>query len=634
MLKQLPGTFLLIGINVLVFAVMAVQQGSILFDRPEDFVAMLWGGAILNPLVVGGDYWRLFSSMFMHWGIIHLAVNMYAFYGLGKVLEPHFGTINLILLYLITGVVGGIASLIFNIYVVSAGASGAIFGIYGYVIVRQAMVSFRDSKVLQNVLINFIVFVVINYLISKSLNVDTAAHIGGFISGALLSVIHYFNQLRSPFAMAVVAGLSPFLVFVVPKDQLNYYNSFQAVIKAERHLNVIYNESLSDNQFADSLRVVISAFDSAQVMLQNIPHVPEELMRDTFIIRTYAYLRKEEANFQLSMVEQESYIYMDSIEIVKEKLDTLSKLRFYPNYSRSVSDNIENDTSQSDTPQLELIKVWYDSVWHETENIGEAQYYRFGKRDSLNRWQGSVRDFYLNGEVQMKGAYKDGMRHGVFRYYSEHNTYESLGRYMDDRAVGRWESYHQNGLLQSEVFYNNGAYTKSIWDSLGNQQVTNGNGRQITWHANGQIAEEGDYVKGLKQGYWYGYYPSGKQHYQEMYRDDRLVRGVALNERGERFVYDQLSIFPFPEMGLKAYNEYLISNLQKTDAMEFKNGKVKINFSVDRDGTLHDFVVTQSVCIPCDQEAIRLVKEGPPWRPGVMRGHIKIRSSGYVEVEF
>jgi outer membrane biosynthesis protein TonB len=62
------------------------------------------------------------------------------------------------------------------------------------------------------------------------------------------------------------------------------------------------------------------------------------------------------------------------------------------------------------------------------------------------------------------------------------------------------------------------------------------------------------------------------------------------------------------------------------------SGKVKLNFHVDTDGSMRDFVVTESVCPSCDQEAIRLVKEGPPWRPGVLRGHIKILSNGYVEV--
>ncbi len=634
MVKKIPGTSLLIGINVLVFAVMAINQGSIMFDRQQDYFAMINSGALLNPFVLEGDYWRLFSSMFMHWGIIHLVVNMYAFYGLGKILEPHFGTPHIICLYFITGVLGNIASLLFNVYIVSAGASGAIFGIYGYVIMRQVMVNFRNSQVLKSVLINFVIFVVINYFIAKGLNVDSAAHIGGFLSGLILSAIHYFNFLRTKMSMLVITIVSPLLIVIAPKDQLYYYNAFQAVLDAEKKLNGVYKQSLPDNQFADSLRSVIHSWDSAHAMLMNVHHVPDELVHDTTVIRQYAKLRRAEANFQALMIDTESYIYLDSIEFVKIQSDTLSKLQYYPNYSFTSNPKQEEDSMRSEMPKLEPIQVWYDDAWHEIEKGYEARYYRYGNRDSLNRWQGDVRDFYLDGRIQMKGAYKDGMHHGIFRYYSDHNTYQSLGRYVNDRAVGRWETYFDNGQLKSEVFYENGSFTKNIWDSLGNKQVENGNGKEVTWHTNGQVAEEGEYVKGLKQGYWYGYYDSGKPHYQELYRDDRLVRGVAMDTKGERFVYDQVSIFPFPEIGLAAYKKYIDKSLKKTESMKFRNGKVKIVFSVDTDGTLDDFVITQSVCLPCDQEAIRLIKEGPAWRPGVLRGHTKIRSSGYIEVEF
>jgi hypothetical protein len=234
----------------------------------------------------------------------------------------------------------------------------------------------------------------------------------------------------------------------------------------------------------------------------------------------------------------------------------------------------------------------------------------------------------------MKGRYLNNMHDGVFRYYSREGKYESLGRYEKERPVGKWENYHANGLLESEVYYGNGSFTRSVYDSLGNPQVMNGDGKYTSWHSNGAIKEEGHYVEGRKDGNWYGYYSSGKGHYQEFYRDGLLVRGVALAEDGERFVYDQLSIFPFPEAGMPAYKEYLVANLIRPENSKMHQGVVELSFLVDTDGSLRDFVVMQSLCSACDEEAIRLVREGPPWRPGVLRGHIKTPSNGRVEVYF
>jgi membrane associated rhomboid family serine protease len=128
MMKTLA-TYVLIGINVVVFAWLAWQQQSLLMNTQADSLAILWGGANFNPLTLNGEPWRLVTSMFLHFGILHLAVNMYGLYSLGIGLEPAVGTPRFLLVYLLCGLASGIASLVFNVYVISAGASGAIFGI-------------------------------------------------------------------------------------------------------------------------------------------------------------------------------------------------------------------------------------------------------------------------------------------------------------------------------------------------------------------------------------------------------------------------------------------------------------------------------------------------------------------------
>jgi hypothetical protein len=113
-----------------------------------------------------------------------------------------------------------------------------------------------------------------------------------------------------------------------------------------------------------------------------------------------------------------------------------------------------------------------------------------------------------------------------------------------------------------------------------------------------------------------------------------LIRGASEDKAGKRYIYDQLSLYPFPLVGMPAYNEYLSRKMRRPENMENRTGIVKVIFSVGVDGTLWDFAILQSLHPAYDEEAIRLVKEGPGWRPGLLHGHVKLPSQGYVEVRF
>ena len=175
---------------------------------------------------------------------------------------------------------------------------------------------------------------------------------------------------------------------------------------------------------------------------------------------------------------------------------------------------------------------------------------------------------------------------------------------------------------------------RNSWDSTGNQQVKNGNGTFTSWHRNGRIAEEGQFLEGYKQGYWYGYHDNGKPFFRESYQDNRLIKGEAITEDGTKYTYDQTSLYPSPSIGFDEYMTYLASAMGETGEVYPAKGVVKLSFTVDPDESLRDFVVLKSVCTACDQEAIRLVKEGPAWQPALWKGHQKISSKAYVDVTF
>ena len=187
-MNKIGATLILIGLNVLVFAWVALKQQSLMMNTSMDALAILHSGGNLNPFTLGGQPWRIVTSMFLHFGIIHLAVNMYGLFSLGRTLEPALGIQRFLLVYFFCGIAAGIASLIFNVYIISAGASGAIFGLFGYSLGAEVISNSNDRKRLTSIVINFIVFVVINTFIAANINVDIAGHLGGCIAGVILSV--------------------------------------------------------------------------------------------------------------------------------------------------------------------------------------------------------------------------------------------------------------------------------------------------------------------------------------------------------------------------------------------------------------------------------------------------------------
>jgi membrane associated rhomboid family serine protease/antitoxin component YwqK of YwqJK toxin-antitoxin module len=638
MFRKSIATTVLIGINLVVFFWLAWQQQSLMMDTGADALAILHVGGNFNPYTLGDQPWRLLTSMFLHYGVIHLAVNMYGLYVLGAGLEPAVGTRRFLLVYFCCGLVSGIASLLFNTYVISAGASGALFGLYGYRLGAEVIGSFHDRQQLRTVFINFVIFVLINAFITAQLNVDLAGHIGGCIAGVVLSAFHFKLRWLIPNGQLLVVMLAiPLVLFVLPQGQKRYYAIYQQVLRAEDDGGRVYGAAKTDEALKDSLELLAGEWDTIASQLRALPTIPAVLQADTAIIGQYSRLRYAETTYRIKMIARESYVYRDSIELIQQQQATIGKIRFPLNYDASLAltaDTVQEVPAAAPPPGWDYTKVYYDKDWKETLSVTDYHYYREGARDSAGRWQGRVTDYFRNGDVQMKGEYKDGLKDGIFLYYSDHGTYTSAGRYTREESVGKWETYHNNGRLQREVVYQDGAFTRNVWDSLGRVQVKDGNGYETQWYENGQIKAVGSYLDGKQEGLWRGYHADGTPYYQELYHEGKLERGMAVTRDGKRYVYDQWSDLALPVMGLEKYRKYLDGHTHAPGALWPGSGTVKVVFTVDPRGRLRDFVILQSVCPVCDQEAIRLLREGPPWRPALVRGHLAVTAQGYMEVSF
>src|SRR5690606_20672127 len=334
-------------------------------------------------------------------------------------------------------------------------------------IMQQVLANFSNRRALRSIAFNFVIFVVVNYAISKQVNVDNAGHIGGFVAGTSLCLLDFFGLLIKTWQQVALLVLIPLSVLFVSSHQLQYYEIYSQVAKAGMRLESVNGQLLTDDQRADSLsNDVLPLFDTALVSLGALEKVPPRVAPDTSILRQRVFLQKEIIKYQLLGIEKETFVYRDTVEHIMARLDSLPALEFRLGYE--IDPRLLESITQSASQQsgAEFAKVYYDSTWREIPTEYGASFFRLGWRDSLDRWQGNVQDYYIEGNSQMKGKYLNNMHDGIFRYYTRDGAYESLGRYAKERPVGKWENYHANGLLESEVYYGNGSFTRTVFDSL------------------------------------------------------------------------------------------------------------------------------------------------------------------------
>ena len=185
-------TQILVALNVVVFLAMIAKGVSPM--QPTIDSLLRWGADFGPRTVSGGEWWRMFTSMFLHIGAIHIAFNMFVLWQVGPFVERMLGNMGFLTVYLISGLVGALVSLAWKPYVVSAGASGAIFGLYGALI--GFLLMRRDSvppEVLSPLIKNALIFVGYNAVFGfMRSGTDIADHAGGlaagFVCGLVMSV--------------------------------------------------------------------------------------------------------------------------------------------------------------------------------------------------------------------------------------------------------------------------------------------------------------------------------------------------------------------------------------------------------------------------------------------------------------
>ncbi len=245
-------TPLLMAANIIVYGLMVAR--GVDWMKPTIADLLTWG-ANYAPLTGGGQWWRLGSSMFLHIGLIHIAMNMFVLYSIGFYVERLLGNLAFLVAYVLAGLAGGILSMAWHPTNVSAGASGAIFGLYGVLfafLLRHA--SSMPVAIRNRLLSSGAIFVVYNIGYGGfHSNIDMGAHLGGlaggFLAGLMVAVpLDVVGAARTRRAIiAGVVGLAALggVALALPHTD-DFQSEFERAGEIEKTFNEGYNAALAD----------------------------------------------------------------------------------------------------------------------------------------------------------------------------------------------------------------------------------------------------------------------------------------------------------------------------------------------------------------------------------------------------
>jgi rhomboid protease GluP len=353
--SNLYATYTIIALNIIVFVLMAMNGAGIM--EPNGLVHLKWGSNF-GPLTLSGDWWRLITCTFIHFGIIHLAMNMYAFYTVGIYLEPLLGKQRYVTAYLCTGILASIASLWWHKTPVnSAGASGAIFGMYG-LFLAFLTTSLIPEKVRKPLLQSIGIFVVYNLAFGVAGNIDNPAHVGGLVSGFIFGYI-YITGIKKEKQDLRAGWMIPVILFITAGIAFFYLQQHKSSLEERSQvLNEIKNAGYKDTekfrsdykQFVELQDTAMAAWKdttileyvrSKQLIEKSLPvwnnaetlakemqsfDVSDQLHKNTANILLYIQLRKQEIDIFDKVINNKADI-SQLIEIRKKITKVVEMLK-------------------------------------------------------------------------------------------------------------------------------------------------------------------------------------------------------------------------------------------------------------------------------------------------------------------
>lgn len=209
-------TRLLIAINVAVYVAELATGGDVNGVGSKIYEK----GVLWAPFIADGDYWRLLTAAFLHYGPFHLLTNMLALYWFGSLLEQRIGSGRFLLLYIVSGLAGSAGALLWSPLAPTVGASGAIFGILGagLVLERQRDYVFGGSA---------LGVIVINFILTFSISsISKGGHIGGLVGGIIAALgLTQFGRRHAAYGRPGVIGVATMLAVGIGAIVVAYWKA-------------------------------------------------------------------------------------------------------------------------------------------------------------------------------------------------------------------------------------------------------------------------------------------------------------------------------------------------------------------------------------------------------------------------
>ncbi|MDO6390712.1 rhomboid family intramembrane serine protease [Pontibacter sp. BT731] len=301
-------TPILVNINIVIFVLLVLTGMHVLSPEGED---LLNAGSNYGPYTLTGEPWRLFTAMFLHIGIIHLLVNMYALASIGGALEPLVGRKQFITAYVLCGLAGSLASLWWDQQRNGAGASGAIFGMFGMfmtMVLLERRMTWAEKK---GMVYNMLGVIALNLVFGLQGGIDNAAHTGGLVLGIAYGAVlmlrsgRYFTQqynLRGSIvtvALLLVAFVGLYLQ--IPTENAKYLTMLDRFGERETAAMDVMKEMeldatlINGGKYLPGLEQGITLWDESikeLIALQELPDLGEQQAKEVEILLNYTQLRK------------------------------------------------------------------------------------------------------------------------------------------------------------------------------------------------------------------------------------------------------------------------------------------------------------------------------------------------------
>ncbi len=279
--------------------------------------------------------------------------------------------------------------------------------------------------------------------------------------------------------------------------------------------------------------------------------------------------------------------------------------------------------------------IFYNNKWKVVNNINEAKYYRLMHfSDSVGLFL--FTDYYINGQLQSHGSFKStnpDVKEGPIVYFYENGNIMLRGTYKNNKKEGLFEywdslgiktaekSYHLNSYLGVSKYYYPNGNLKSTYEFINNDSLKNCVIIQ-EWYENGQLKNLYTRINKELDGKALSYYSNGNKLREDFYKNDKLVNGACYSIDGSDTTY-----FPFFEMPIfkkkKSFRTYISKKLVFPEKAfeDWQEGTVSVGFYIDEKGNLVDAYIEKSNNEIFNKYALKVVESSPRWRsPGKING--------------